>query len=130
MIPDRKGLVSGSVFCYLSVCRRSVSPCSGRGDVDVEALVLSLVADYLVKLMFALLHVDVLQWCWHRGSPPSQADYGRFEGDLSAVLYRLYRLRSIEVGFSVLFKLLFIIHRVIQKPVAVVYLVWKPQHRA
>ena len=33
LILDRKGLVSGSDFPYLSVCRRSVGPCSGRDDV-------------------------------------------------------------------------------------------------
>src|SRR6218665_3337400 len=42
LILDRKGLVSGSDFPYLSVCRRSVGPCSG--------LVLRLVADYVVKV--------------------------------------------------------------------------------
>ena len=46
LIPGRKGLVSGSDFCYLSVCRRSVGPWSGRDYVEVEALVLRLVADY------------------------------------------------------------------------------------
>ena len=47
LILDRKGLVSGRDFPYLSVCRRSVAPtCSGRDDVEAEALVLRLVADY------------------------------------------------------------------------------------
>ena len=46
LILDRKGLVSGSDFPYLSVCRRSVVPCSGRDDVEAEALVLRLDADY------------------------------------------------------------------------------------
>src|SRR6218665_1563270 len=51
LVPDRKGLVSGSGFPYLSVCRRSIGPsCSGRDDVEVEALVLRLVADYVVKV--------------------------------------------------------------------------------
>src|SRR6218665_1908607 len=50
LILDRKGLVSGSVFPYLSVCRRSVAPCSGHDDVEAEALVLRLVADYVVKV--------------------------------------------------------------------------------
>src|SRR6218665_1551907 len=46
LILDRKGLVSGSDFPYLSVCRRSVAPCSGRDDVEAEVLVLRLVAGY------------------------------------------------------------------------------------
>ena len=46
LILDRKRLVSGSDFPYLSVCRRSFVPCSGRDDVEAEALVLRLVADY------------------------------------------------------------------------------------
>src|SRR6218665_3889147 len=50
LILDRKGLVSGSDFPYLSVCRRSVAPCSGRDDVEAEALVLRLVAEYVVKV--------------------------------------------------------------------------------
>src|SRR6218665_1577827 len=50
LILDRKGLVFGSDFPYLSVCRRSVAPCSGRDDVEAEALVLRLVADYVVKV--------------------------------------------------------------------------------
>src|SRR6218665_31655 len=50
LILDRKGLVSGSDFPYLNVCRRSVAPCSGPDDVEVEALVLRLVADYVVKV--------------------------------------------------------------------------------
>src|SRR6218665_4215820 len=50
LILARKGLVSGSDFPYLSVCRCSVGPCSGRDDVEVEALVLRLVADYVVKV--------------------------------------------------------------------------------
>src|SRR6218665_3166310 len=46
LILDRKGLVSGSDFPYLRVCRRSVAPCSCRDDVEAEAIVLRLVADY------------------------------------------------------------------------------------
>src|SRR6218665_3066433 len=46
LILNRKRLVSGSDFPYLSVCRRSVAPCSGRDDVEAEVLVLRLVAGY------------------------------------------------------------------------------------
>src|SRR6218665_1765408 len=92
-MPDRKGLVSGSGFCYLSVCRRSVSPCSGCDDVQVQALALRLVTDYLVK-----------------GSPCSTSTFFSVVGTVpvgpaklimvvskmpclqSATVYRLYRL--------------------------------------
>src|SRR6218665_645079 len=50
LILDRKGLVSGSDFPHLSVCRRSVAPCSGRDDVDAEALVLRLFSHYVLKV--------------------------------------------------------------------------------
>src|SRR6218665_1913350 len=78
LMPDRKGLASGSGFSYLSVCRRSVSPCSGRDDVEVEALVLRLDADYLVKVSpcFASTFCSVL-------APWQSAQL--VEGDLSAV---------------------------------------------
>jgi len=52
-----------------------------------------------------LLHVDVLQCCWHRGSPPSQADYGRFEGDLSAVRNSLPLVSSSFSRFDFLYYL-------------------------
>ena len=77
LILNRKRLVSGSDFPYLSVCRRSVAPCSGRDDVEAEALVLRLVADYVVKVppCFTSTFCSVLApwqsaqpscvwWCW------------------------------------------------------------------
>src|SRR6218665_1162432 len=51
VMSDWKGLVSGSGFCYLSFGRSSVSPCSGRDDVEVETLALRLVAAYLDNLV-------------------------------------------------------------------------------
>src|SRR6218665_1691565 len=121
LILDRKGLVSGSDFPYLSVCRRSVAPCSGRDDVEAEVLVLRLVAGYGSEGS-ALLHVDVLQCVGAEAVRPAklrmvvlkvtclqsatvyplyrrrQAAYGDVEGDLSAVRNSL-PLVLLKLGF-------------------------------